>query len=341
MPFTGDILNYRSVAVVGTAKNTGKTECLNYIIRQLQSRPVALAITSVGIDGESCDQVTRTPKPEIDLYSKMVFVTSETHFRQRRFSAEILDVSGRSTSLGRLVTARALEPGKVLLSGPSDTGSLAHALMQLRRHGVDLTLVDGALSRKSLGSPTVTDAMILNTGAAFSANMPTLVRKTKFLCDLIALPAVHSTTREALRLMETLCAVNSQGRITDLGTTSVMGLDKSLPGFLQHGTTLFVPGAVTDKLLQYLIMQKEVKQIRLIVRDFTRIFASQETVQSFLNRGGKMEVLYNTKLIALCINPTAPDGTLMNSDALRDALSEKTSLPVWDIKKLALQSCAT
>lgn len=92
MPFTGDILNYRSVAVVGTAKNTGKTECLNYIIRQLQSKPVTMAITSVGIDGESCDQVTRTPKPEIDLYSKMLFVTSETHFRQRRFTAEILDV---------------------------------------------------------------------------------------------------------------------------------------------------------------------------------------------------------------------------------------------------------
>lgn len=335
MPFTGDILNYRSVAVVGTAKNTGKTECLNYIIRQLQSKPVTMAITSVGIDGESCDQVTRTPKPEIDLYSKMLFVTSETHFRQRRFAAEILDVSGRSTSLGRLVTARALEPGKVLLSGPPDTGSLTSVLSQLRLHGVDLTLVDGALSRKSLGSPTVTEAMILNTGAAFSANIPTLVRKTKFLCDLIALPRVENPLRDALMLMETLCAVDNQNRITDLGAVSVMGSGQTLPDFLPHGATLFVPGAVTDKLLQYLKVQKEVNQIRLIVRDFTRVFASQETVQSFLNRGGTLEVLLSTRLIALCINPTAPDGTVMNSEALRDALSEKTSLPVWDIKKLA------
>lgn len=335
MPFTGEILNYRSVAVVGTAKNTGKTECLNYIIRQLHQQSVTMAITSVGIDGETCDQVTRTPKPEIDIFSQMLFVTSETHFQQRRFTAEILDVSGRSTSLGRLVTARALEPGKVLLSGPSDTVTLTGMLSQLRQYGADLTLVDGALSRKSLGSPAVTDAMILNTGAAFSANIPTLVRKTKFLCDLIALPGVEASLRDALLPMKTLCAVDSQNRITDLGITTVMGAATTPADFLQHGLTLYLPGAVTDKLLQYLKVQKEVEHIRLIVRDFSRVFASQETVQAFLSRGGTMEVLLSTRLIALCINPTAPDGTTMNSKALRDALSEKTSLPVWDIKKLA------
>ena len=35
MPFVHELLNYRSVAVVGMEKNCGKTECLNYIIRRM------------------------------------------------------------------------------------------------------------------------------------------------------------------------------------------------------------------------------------------------------------------------------------------------------------------
>jgi len=335
MPFTGEILNYRSVAVVGTEKNTGKTECFNYIIRRLQHRNIRMAITSVGIDGESCDQVTRTPKPEIEIYKPMMFVTSETHFRQRRFLAEIVDVSGRSTSLGRLVTARALEPGKVLLSGPADTASLSAILDELRSHGIQLTLVDGALSRKSLGSPAVTDAMILATGAAWSGNLPTLVRKTKFLCDLIALPETSPVLKSELAGKENLCSIDNSGQTTDLGISSVFGIGQSGTDLFRHGNTLYVPGAVTDKLLNYLKVQKEPGKIRLIVKDFTRIFASQEVVQQYLQHGGTLEVLLRTRLIAVCINPTAPDGTVLNSDQLSSTLSEKIGLPVWDVRKLA------
>lgn len=334
MPFTGDILNYRSVAVVGTAKNTGKTECLNYIIHRLHRQNHSMAITSVGVDGETCDQVTRTQKPEITIYEPMMFVTSETHFRQRRFMAEIVDVSGHSTSLGRLVTARALEPGKVLLSGPADTATLTATLDELSARGISLTLVDGALSRKSQGSPAVTGAMILTTGAAWSASLPVLVRKTKFLCDMIALRETTPDLKNLLAGKTTICNVDDQGRVTDLGIGTAFGLETTETDLLRFGNTLFIPGAVTDKLLNNLKVQKEAGRIRLIVRDFTRIFASREIVQQFLQKGGTIEVMLRTHLLAVCINPAAPDGTLLNSEALRESLSEKIGLPVWDVRKL-------
>lgn len=334
MPFTGDILNYRSVAVVGTAKNTGKTECLNYIIHRLHRQNQSMAITSVGVDGETCDQVTRTQKPEITIYEPMMFVTSETHFRQRRFMAEIVDVSGHSTSLGRLVTARALEPGKVLLSGPADTATLTATLDELSARGISLTLVDGALSRKSQGSPAVTGAMILTTGAAWSASLPVLVRKTKFLCDMIALRETTPVLKNLLAGKTTICNVDDQGRVTDLGIGTAFGLETTETDLLRFGNTLFIPGAVTDKLLNNLKVQKEAGRIRLIVRDFTRIFASREIVQQFLQKGGTIEVMLRTHLLAVCINPAAPDGTLLNSEALRESLSEKIGLPVWDVRKL-------
>ncbi|HAQ64348.1 MAG TPA: hypothetical protein DCR43_00585 [Bacteroidales bacterium] len=335
MPFTGDILNYGSLSIVGVEKNTGKTECLNYIIRRLRDKGVSIALTSLGIDGESCDQVTGTRKPEIEIFKPMMFVTSESHFRQRRFLAEILDVSGRSTALGRLVTARALESGKVLLSGPSDTNSLKNLITGLKSRGVELTLVDGALSRKSIGSPAVTDAMILATGAAWSANIPTLVRKTKFICDLIALPSIEPILRDRLLSANSICSINTKGVVTNLQINSLFGIEQKEVDLFGHGFTLFVPGAVTDKLLNHLKVLKDIVRIKLIVRDFTRIFASPEVYAQFVQRGGTIEVLLQTKLLAICINPTAPDGTVLNSERLREALNERINLPIWDVRKLA------
>ena len=115
MPFVHELLNYRSVAVVGMEKNCGKTECLNYIIRRLPLHERKVCVTSIGLDGERTDQVTRTPKPEIVLREGMFFSTSETHYRARRMVSEIVDISDETTALGRLITAKVVSEGKVSL----------------------------------------------------------------------------------------------------------------------------------------------------------------------------------------------------------------------------------
>ena len=165
MGFVTNISDFGSLAIVGLEKNTGKTECLNYILGQLGGQAERFALTSVGIDGESRDQVCQTAKPEI----------------------EVLDVSLERTALGRLITARARMSGKLLLSGPSDTAGLKALIDRLKARGVGTTIVDGALSRLSLASPAVTEAMILATGAAVAGNIPELVRKTKYVYELIGI----------------------------------------------------------------------------------------------------------------------------------------------------------
>ena len=86
MGFVDDISDYRSLAIVGLEKNTGKTECLNYILRRIKDSADRFALTSIGIDGENRDQVCQTPKPEIIVPEGMIFVTSEKHYRERRLS---------------------------------------------------------------------------------------------------------------------------------------------------------------------------------------------------------------------------------------------------------------
>jgi L-lysine 2,3-aminomutase len=95
MPFVDDILRRGSVSIVGLAKNAGKTEVLNYVLRRIGAMPdrdgervaTRVAVTSIGLDGEATDQITRGAKPAIELPEGVVFVTTETHYRQKRLVA--------------------------------------------------------------------------------------------------------------------------------------------------------------------------------------------------------------------------------------------------------------
>ena len=180
------LLQVKSCSLVGLEKNTGKTVTLNYLLSHLPADH-RVAVTSIGLDGETRDQVVGTEKPEITLRRGMVFATTEKHYRQRQLVSELLDVSDIPTALGRLVTARTLIEGKVIIAGPGSTEMLRRWMRAVEKE-TDLILVDGALSRMSLASPTVSEGMILATGAAYSANIDTLVRKTAYVVHLIGLP---------------------------------------------------------------------------------------------------------------------------------------------------------
>ena len=60
MPFIEDILKYKSISFVGMEKNAGKTQTLNYVLSRLRTFSKTIAITSIGVDGETTDIVTLT-----------------------------------------------------------------------------------------------------------------------------------------------------------------------------------------------------------------------------------------------------------------------------------------
>lgn len=335
MPFIEEILKYKSIAIVGLAKNAGKTECLNYILRNVKNTGKRFALTSIGIDGESRDQVCQTPKPEIEIYEGMVFITSEKHYRSKRLVAEIMDVSTQRTSLGRLITAKAVSSGKALLSGPADTASLRTLIQDMSRFDIDTTIVDGALSRLSLSSPAVTEAMVLATGAALSCNIPQLVRKTKYVYDLICLEeTAPDITRKLMDIEQGVWAIDEEGNVRDLDIPSVFMLENRKDDIFKHGNTLYVAGAISDKLLQFLRQQKQAREITLIMRDFTKMFASMESYYAFIKKGGTIQVLQRSKLLAVCINPQSPEGYCLDSDELRVAMQESLGIPVYDVRRI-------
>ncbi|MBO4655976.1 MAG: hypothetical protein J5644_10560 [Bacteroidales bacterium] len=315
-------------------KNTGKTECLNYLLRGGHRLGHCMGVTSIGLDGEMLDQVTATSKPEIFLAEGTLFATSEKLYRNRRLTSEILDLSAWQSALGRLVTARTVAPGKVMLSGPVSTGLLRETIALLRSLGAQTVLVDGALSRKSLGSPAVTRATILATGAAFSPNIPELVRKTRFVYQLMQLPVFQTPHTEAmLGINQGIWAVEESGELHDLGISSALLLDKEKGKLFRYGHRIFVSGIVSDKLLDTLRMQREIASTELVVKDFTRFFVTPASLHAYQQKGGKLSVLLRPNLLAVCVNPWSPSGFLLDSDRLRQAMSEVIHVPVYDVRR--------
>ena len=334
MPFIKEIFQHSSVSIVGMAKNTGKTTCLNYVLRRLHQEGQKIALTSIGVDGEERDILYDTPKPRIVLHDGMVFITSEKDYEQREFPAEWLSVSERITPLGSLVTARAKGSGRVVLSGPSDSVWLQEMLTDVRRYGVTLTLVDGALSRMSLASPAVTDAMILCTGAACSAQLPQLIHKTKFRCKLIDLEQIAESRSKELSALESgvwhqRAASNEWERVGD----SVFTFEREAEKWLDSLSVVYVGGAVTNRFLNLLATNKS-GGIELVVRDFTKLFIEPVAYNKFIRRGGSIKVLQKAKLLAVCTNPTSPEGTRLDPIVLKEQMQEALQLPVYDIVEI-------
>lgn len=340
MPFIADILKHRSLSIVGLDKNTGKTVCLNYILGRLHAMGVKVGVTSIGVDGEQVDSVFATSKPEITLYEGTHFITSEQHYLKRQVVSVLESVDARRTALGPLVTAKVLVQGKVLLSGAATTGVLRSQIGQLDALGTSLTIVDGALSRLSLASPTVTDAMVLATGAAVSASINQLVARTRFVHGLIMLEEVSNVVRERLNSIEHgIWGVDDEGMPHDLEIASAFLIDKAGDSLFRFGDTLFVAGAVSDRLLRVLAQKR--KGITLIARDFTKFFITPEAYADYTRRGNRLMVLQRSRLVAITLNPTSPQGFVMDSQRTCEALSEALQMPVFDVKKIDPNLVAT
>lgn len=331
MSLIDSVLSCRSLSIIGMAKNSGKTVCLNHLLTQLKFLNKTVAVTSVGIDGEKTDLVTNTDKPEILLEKGTIFETSEYHFRQKFLTANILDVSENKTSLGRLVTAEVLIPGKVILSGPATTLGVRSFLERTQKLDVDISIVDGALSRKSHASPIITDGLILSVGTSLAPDLNTIVSKTSALQTLMQIPEYDYIYKDLLLQFESGVFALEKDCYHHLDVPSALLTEKYKEQLFKHGHTLFVCGMLTDMMLNFLKMQSEIKDTIIVVKDFTKIFVSPMILKLFQSKGGKLFVLKRPNLLAVTINPVAPSGFKMQSSTLKNAMEKVFRVPVYDV----------
>src|ERR1700682_5812022 len=186
----GDLLSgTRRLALVGLAKNTGKTETLTAILAEHAGAGRPVGVTSIGRDGEAHDVIdARIAKPRLHLVAGSLVATPGALLRASGLAHERLARTGVRTPLGEVVLARLSEEGTVEVAGPSaaaDVRAVSDAMAEL---GAEQVLIDGAIDRRAGASPAVADGLLMATGAVLGKDIEQVVQRTADAVDLVRLP---------------------------------------------------------------------------------------------------------------------------------------------------------
>jgi hypothetical protein len=282
------------LGIAGTAKNTGKTTTTVSIVNQWAA-PEALAVTSIGYDGESKDNVTGLPKPRLNLPAGVLVVTAERCLEAGSARIETLERTEVPTPLGKLVVGRVRKSGLVVLAGPNNESALKQFIQRIKPLGISLLLVDGALGR--IAPMSATDGLILATGAARTRDMDRLARETAAFSFLLSLPGVDDLAAPVLNLGSLL--VEKQG----------LQVAKEAAGY----RTLEFTGVVDIKPLTILLTELGEHSPDLIIKDPIKLLLAQdpaETAQvlaAHIERGARVLVRNALPLRVITVNPFYPD----------------------------------
>ncbi|HEX8805393.1 MAG TPA: hypothetical protein VF741_00535, partial [Candidatus Aquilonibacter sp.] len=153
----------RSLVVVGTGKNVGKTVTLRAIYRACTQRDLVCGLTSIGRDGEAVDIVDAQAKPRIWLESQTIVATARDVL-PRSPASEVLALTHHATAAGPLAYVRVRTATHYELVGPPSASALRAVAQDL----LALTpriLIDGAIDRIA-ALAGAHDAIVVACGAA-------------------------------------------------------------------------------------------------------------------------------------------------------------------------------
>jgi hypothetical protein len=314
------------LALVGLAKNTGKTETLAAILAEHARAGLSVAVTSIGRDGERRDVIDeRIEKPPLQLQAGWLVATTGPLLRASGLDHERLLDTHIRTPLGEVVVARMSEPGEVEVAGPSvaqDVRAVSDAMLSL---GAQQVLIDGAVDRRAASSPTVADGLVVATGAVLGHAVEQVVAATAEAVETVRLAQAHDA-HDALVLERAAVLEAEPAQIAQL--------------LCEHpdARSLLVRGALGEGFMQALLvaLRGRRQKLRVVVEDHTRVFLSEHAPSFYARQGISIEVLATTALKALTVNPVAPQSHRLDSRALRTALAAVAGdIPVIDVREPA------
>jgi hypothetical protein len=314
----------KRLALVGLAKNTGKTVALAALLRELEEKGRPVGVTSVGRDGEARDVIDRRiEKPPIVLAKGALVATTDSLLRASGLAHELLEQTGTRTPLGQVLIARLKEPGAIEVAGPSAAIHVRAVSDAMLNYGAEQILIDGAIDRRAASSPDVSDGLILSTGAVLSEDIDEVVAKTKAAVDLVRLPLAQETADTATVTLPPRFALTAdEQRIAVLLNADPLA------------TRLTVTGALPDGFLRALlsVMRRRRRELTVVVEDPTRVFLSGHDPGWFASQGIDIQVVHPITLAALTANPLAPRSHRFDSTHLRTLLADAIpDLSIFDV----------
>ena len=337
------------LALVGLAKNTGKTVTLAALLRELEDEGRRVGVTSVGRDGEERDVIDmRISKPRVRLATDSLVATTDGLLSASGIAHNVLENTGVRTPLGPVLIARLREPGTIELAGPSAAAQVREVSGAMLGHGAEQVLIDGAIDRRAASSPAVTDGLVMSTGAVLSTELEEVVARTADAVELVRLPELEDARVRALAESEPGAAagdgapasllVGNDYHATELPPRLVLSGDSEQitaalatnPG----ARWLIVRGALPEPFLAGLLRARRrvARELALVVADSTHVFLSERSPSWYRRQGLEIYVLERITLEAVTVNPVAPQSHSFDSRRLRELLAQALGeLPVFDV----------
>jgi hypothetical protein len=363
------VATVKRLAVVGLAKNTGKTVALAAVLRELEAAGQVVGVTSIGNDGEAHDAINeRIDKPAIRLATGSLVATTDLLLRRAEAPVEVLRRTPYRTPLGRVVLARLRETGALEVAGPvaaEDVGAVAEELIAL---GAQRVLIDGALDRRASASPTLADGVVVATGAILHADMDEVVRRTADAVELLRLPRLEDDAlrRETRRLRGSAlgCAdphprtsaspsAAATERPSDVAgrPTGIVAqpprripLDRRLvldgpaeevAALLRthpNASCALIKGALCEPFLEGVLRARRGEGFRVVVEDARCVFLTHRSVGFYTAHGITLEALAPIRLVAITVNPVAPLAHRFESLPFREHVRDAApGVPVFDV----------
>lgn len=327
---------YKTLSIVGMAKNAGKTTALNYLVEEAIDEGMILGITSTGRDGENTDLVTGTAKPRVFLDTDTIVSVPTELYELADAGLEILKMTDYRTSLGRLMLCRVADSGYVQVAGPVTTADQKKMCSEMLELGAEMIIIDGAIDRKSIAAPEASDAIILATGAVLSRNLKTVAEETAYIAGLYGLACLEEGKPRAMieeHKAEEKIMILSEDKKEILDLKTGMGGGRHLDNAIGEDTRyIYIPGAFTGSVIAD-IDNSRLKQVTFVLKDPTRIFFDYMTWRKLVKKGLRVKVLENIKVAAITVNPFAPAGYSFERGALREAVQKAVpGIPVIDVR---------
>jgi hypothetical protein len=309
----------RRLALVGLAKNTGKTQTLAAILAEHAEAGRSVGVTSIGRDGEERDVIdARIDKPRIHLQAGSLVASTGALLRASGAAHERLLQTGVRTPLGEVVVARLSEPATIEVAGPSAAADVRAVSEAMGRFGAEQVLIDGAIDRRAASSPDVADGLVMATGAVLGEDIARVVAATADAVDLVRLPTAptrwatleddghdddgHDGGRSS-----------ADGELVALERRLVLNAEPARTAALlrEHARahTLLVDGALGEGFLEALLAarrERAGRELRIVVGDPTKVFLARRGPSWYRRQGLSIEVLRAIELKAITVNPVAP-----------------------------------
>ncbi len=355
------------VAIIGLAKNAGKTVAFNNLVVEARAKGLKLALFSYGRDGEEVDAITFKKKPRIYVPPRDIFATTEQAFYVSNLNGTLLTKTGIDTLLGEVnIYQSGSKGGYVELVGINSVSRLQE-MEKLLPGEVDLVLIDGALDRRSSAVPTLSEGIILATGAVIGNTEELVVSRTMAEIEKLTLPKITDPFLKE-RVKEVYSTgkggiVLADGKLLTLKSTTSFGSIKEIIEILNNGSpasklertinkgslnkgvliedigikadkirALILNGALVNSFIEKLFQYTNLKNFQLFVRDGTRVFLDKSKLNLLERREIKLEVFNPINLLAVTVNPVSPYGARLSSRVIVNKLRQKLNdIPVYDV----------